>query len=358
MPSAPSAATQAQAHGGFDAEELDRMGISAQQVIDFSVNSNPYGPSPAVLDAMTSVEISVYPDRQCFEFKTALAQAANLSTEKILVGNGTAELIWLSALAFLKPGDEVVVLGPTFGEYERSIKLAGATLHEVRASAPDFTPPIEQLARTVQERKPRLVFICNPNNPTGKFLSNNELQPLFNVINSETILVWDQAYESFVNGEFFPTSVPHNCILMRSMTKEFALAGVRLGYAVGDEHLIAKLAHLQPAWSVNAFAQAAGMAVLESLDYYSECMKRLAAEKTRFFAQLEEVGAHAVPTDVHYGIIPTKQTAYEVRTALLRKLVQVRDCTSFGLPHHIRVSTQTAEDNQKLIEALASLGEI
>ncbi len=339
-------------HGGINPAELQRLGIDPHALADFSVNSNPFGPSPAVLAALQKVDVSLYPDRDCDEIRRALAQACGVVPGQVCVGNGTAELIWLITQAFLQPGERVLILGPTFGEYARAAAAQGAEVQEVRASAPWFDLPVDVLLTAIRRQRPRLVFLCNPNNPTGKFIPLADIERVVQACGQDCLLVLDEAYRSFADGQFFSSFPAENCLVLRSMTKDFALAGLRLGYALGSAAHIARLRQFQPAWSVNAFAQAAGLAALQSLDYYRKTLEDLAGLKRQFFAALTAAGLAVVSSDVHFGLIALERPAVEVRRMLMQQSIQVRDCTSFGLPEYMRVSTRLVEDNQRLVAAL------
>ena len=342
-------------HGGISPAELYQLGIDPHALVDFSVNSNPFGPAPAVLEALRKVDVSLYPDRDCDEIRRALGQACRVSPDQVCVGNGTAELIWLITQAFLQPGERVLILGPTFGEYARAAAALGAAVQEVRASAPLFDPPVDTLLAAIRRQRPRLVFLCNPNNPTGKFLPHEDVEKVAQACGQDCLMVLDEAYRSFADGQFFSSLVAENCLVLRSMTKDFALAGLRLGYALGNAAQIARLRQFQPEWSVNAYAQAAGLAALQSLDYYRKTLKELTELKREFFLGLSTAGLMVVPSDVHFGLITLNRPAVEIRRMLLQQSIQVRDCASFGLPDHIRVSTRREGENVKLIEMMLSL---
>ena len=165
-------ATSSAYHGALDFAELERLGLSPDQVLDFSVNSNPFGPSPAVQQALAGVPLERYPDREALTLRRALADRIGVSFSQIVVGNGTAEILWLVALAFLRRGDQVLVVGPTFGEYERVATLMGATVEAWTAPAEqEFVVELEGVAHCLDSLAPRLAFVCNPNNPTGTVLS-------------------------------------------------------------------------------------------------------------------------------------------------------------------------------------------
>jgi histidinol-phosphate aminotransferase len=342
-------------HGGIDPQELIRLKISAAGLIDFSVNSNPFGPSERVVQAIREVNVSSYPDRECYELRQRLAEANRVTPDEILVGNGVAELIWLIAHAFLRPGETVLIVGPTFGEYGRAARALGAQVLELRACEPDFIPPVEDVITAIRRVKPRLAFVCNPNNPTGRYLLPDQLGAILSAGGEETVWVLDEAYRAFVDGNFFGPPQSRNCLTLRSMTKDFALAGIRLGYVLADQARIQRLKQFQPAWSVNATAQAAGLAVLENLPAYQLSMGALRQLSGQFFAQLRAIGLEIAPSDTHFTIFRTGWPAPEIRTWLLRERIQVRDCTSFGLPDYIRVSTQLQAANDALIQSLGAI---
>jgi histidinol-phosphate aminotransferase len=345
-------------HGGINLRELSRLGIPTRDLVDFSVNSNPFGPSPHVLEALRSVDISSYPDRDCSELTDLLAAANRVSPRQVLVGNGTSEIIWLVAQAFLSPGQEVIIAGPTFGEYRRAAAALGARIREIRADAPDFLPPLEEIIRGVEQDQPRLVFLCNPNNPSGSYLPPEAVSRLAAACGPGAILVLDEAYRAFVAGDFFPGLPEGNCLVLRSMTKDFALAGLRLGYVLGNPEWIKRIRSFQPAWSVNAMALAAGAAALADLDYYRKTLHELSGLKMVFFSQLKHLGYTLVPSDLHFGLVQAGGPACEIRRRLLKQALQVRDCASFGLPDYIRVSTRRQPDNLKLLQVLSEINNL
>jgi histidinol-phosphate aminotransferase len=339
-------------HGGVDYRELNLLGISPAGLLDFSVNSNPFGPPARVLEALRGVDISRYPDRECLELRERLACANQVGVEQILVGNGTAELIFLVSQAYLHPGDAVLICGPTFGEYRRAARIAGACVQEVRAAPPAFEPPLAQILAAIQAMQPRLVFLCNPNNPTGQALGREEIDSILHACGPGSLLVLDEAYRAFLTGDFFGRPPGENCLVLRSMTKDFALAGLRLGYALASPELIEPLQLIQPAWSVNALAQAAGAAALAELDYYRSSLAELALLSSEFFLQIRERGYSLVDSQTHYAIIGLDQPAGAFRARLLQASILVRDCSSFGLPQFIRVSTRLPAEGQKLLNQL------
>jgi histidinol-phosphate/aromatic aminotransferase/cobyric acid decarboxylase-like protein len=170
-------------HGALDFAELERFGLSAESVLDFSINSNPFRQSSVVHAAIAATPLDRYPDRESLALRRALAERLKISPQQIVIGNGTAELIWLAAFANLKAGDEVLILGPTFGEYERATRLMAATPRQWNAlPAAGFAFDAPEITRMLDSAKFRAVFLCNPNNPTGQVLPN------------EVICAWAEAH--------------------------------------------------------------------------------------------------------------------------------------------------------------------
>ena len=348
-------ATPLDQHGALDFEELSRLGIAPDEIIDFSVNSNPWGPSPKVHHALQQVVVDRYPDRESLALRKALAKKINLDITQILVGNGTAELLWLVAIAFVQPGDVALILPPTFGEYARSVSLMGAQVERICATEENnFAITPENIHEALRIKSPRLVFICNPNNPTGSTLPSEAIQQLA-CAHPGTLFVIDEAYIQFVPdlSSSLTLGLP-NLLILRSMTKDYAIAGLRLGYAVGPTDLIEALAKVRPPWSVNAVAQDAGLAALMDAGYLSQSLSRLQKAKTDFLHELESFGLDPIPSETHYFIIKVGNAA-EFRRQLLAHKIQVRDCASFGLPEYIRVATRTPADNAKLLSALKEI---
>jgi len=345
-------ATPLDRHGALDFEELAHLGISPDEVIDFSDNNNPFGPAPAVRKSLQGVAIERYPDRESLALRKALATKFELDLPQLIIGNGTAELLWLVAMAFIRSGDTVVTLNPTFGEYARSAALMGAQVDSVWGTEEsNFTLTAEDIHNSLTTKSPRLVYICNPNNPTGTTLTSETIYDLAKS-HPKTLFVVDEAYIQFVAGLLSCLSFDlPNLLVLRSMTKDYAIAGLRLGYAVGSAALIESLAKVRPPWNVNAVAQGAGLAALMESEYLSQTMTRLHAAKDNFLSGIQGLGLNPIPSETHYFIIKVGNAA-EFRRRLLEYKIQVRDCASFGLSDYIRVATKKPVENAKLLSAL------
>lgn len=342
-------------HGALDFAELERLGIAPEAIIDFSVNGNPYGPSPQVRQAMAGVPVDRYPDREALTLRRALATHLGVSPEQILVGNGSSEIVWLLALAFIRTGDHVVIVGPTFGEYLQAALLMGVRVHDYTAQAAShFRVEPAEVSHLVSTCKPRVVFLCNPNNPTGTYLPPATIQA-WTLAFPDTLFVIDEAYLPFVPaGTSVLAALTPNMLVLRSMTKAHALAGLRLGYAVGSQAIIAALQRVRPPWSVNALAQAAGVAALQDTAHLTWCLRQIAQANHELVTGLQALHLAPEPSTTHFFLVNVGEAAAYRRTLLQGGLL-VRDCTSFGLPAYLRIATRRPPDNAQLLTALAEI---
>jgi len=354
-------------HGALDYGELERLGLHPWEVLDFSVNANPYGPSPHVREAVTNAVIDRYPDRECLELRRAILDfelaATNLPLHTIVCGNGTTELIWAIARTYLKPGLKTVMLGPTFGEYRVACVATGATAIEFQAQANVcFQPDMSAVSDWISTQHPSLVWLCNPNNPTGTWLDLHQVSLIEKACQRiGAMLVVDEAYWRFIFPpethsavELLETASRSHIILLRSLTKDFALAGLRLGYAVTTPHVAELLSAQLPSWNVSEIAQAAGIAALTDRLHLKTTLDKLTIERQVFFHALRDSGLNVLSSRTHFCLIEVGD-AQHVRKQLLTRKILVRDCTSFGLPQFIRVATRPTNEWQQLLLALQEI---
>ncbi|MXW26994.1 MAG: histidinol-phosphate aminotransferase family protein [Dehalococcoidia bacterium] len=341
-------------HGGLDAGELRSLGLVPEQVLDFSANINPLGPSKRVREAAAAADLAAYPDRESFALRQALASRLGVAGENLVVGNGSTELIHLLARSRLRPGDACLIFSPTFGEYEAAALGAGAVVHSFPATEADaFHWSIDAAVRAVDERRPAAVFLCNPNNPTGVHLGREAVERLAAAVAPNALLVLDDAYAPLADcpRDSLPLLGRGNVAILRSMTKDHALAGVRLGYLVAQPKVVAGVRALQHPWSVNAVAQAAGLAALDDDDHVEAARGVIREAKAFLRAELDALGLAVTPSAANFLLVKVGDGA-GIRAALLRRRVAVRDCASFGLPEHIRIAVRRPEECARLVEAL------
>jgi histidinol-phosphate aminotransferase len=341
-------------HGGPDFAELAALGIRPDSIFDFSVNKNPLGASPRALRALGLVDPAAYPDARCLRLRAGLAAAHDLQPEEVLAGNGSVELIWLLSQVYLTAGDPVVVVGPTFGEYEAGACRVGAAVTGIEADeATGFMPDLDLIAETIRRTAPRLVFLCNPNNPTGQALTPDDVRQLLAAL-GDGLLVVDEAYIELADG--VESVIPllaedRRLVVLRSLTKSHGLAGVRIGYLLADAGVTDAVNRSQPPWSVNAFAQAAGFAALGDDEHVAEGRHLSRLARAWLVDGLERLGLPCVPSRASYWLVKVGDGRL-VRDELLRRGILVRDARSFGLPAYIRVAARPIEECERLLAAL------
>jgi len=343
-------------HGALNYAELRAVGIAPESVIDFSVCTNPFMPPPRIRKMLSSIAIKQYPDCETIELRERLSEKLQVSPENILVGNGTTELIRLIALAYFRPGDFVLILEPTYGDYEVACQIAGAKLVKQWTGAENnFVPKIAETDRLIKEYHPRAVFICNPNNPTGKYLSRQNIEMVLAAIN-DGLLILDEAYLAFVEKTWYSLDLASqgNVVILRSMTKEYGLAGIRLGYAIAGQDIIANLRRVCPPWNVNVIAQKVGAEVLQDVEYLEKTRQKIKEAKEYLIKELSRLGFQLIPSEANYFLMQVGD-AKSFRTILLRHGIQVRDCASFRLPEYVRIAPRTMPECKKLI---ATIGEL
>ena len=297
--SAAVPATGRPAHGGVRPSDLRALGLMPEEVLDFSASVSPIGPPAGVWDALRKVDLGAYPDPQCLELREALSRSREVGVESILAGNGSTELIHLLARANLSPPrpgatNTALLLTPTYGEYQGACKLLGAAVSSLAAQPGNgFLWDLAEAARRIAAQRPSLVFLCNPNNPTGVFLQSEQVEGLAEATaGAGALLVVDEAYISFVDQPWdsLPLLEAGHVVLLRSMTKDYSLTSLRLGYSLASEEVTQQMAAFQPEWSVNGLAQAAGLAALADSGYLPRAREAVAQAKAFLTEQLAALG--------------------------------------------------------------------
>ena len=343
-------------HGGPNWAELEALGLTPEEVIDFSVSSNPFPPPPGIKGIFDTIVIDRYPDSESTELKQCLSEILGVAPDNILAGSGSMELIRLIATTYFGRGDSVLILEPTFGEYEVACQVVGAKIVKQWGKAEDcFALRMEEAVSIIRRRHPRGIFICNPNNPTGQYLSQSQVEMVLDS-SRDSLLILDEAYIAFTAESWPSTDLISrgNVIILRSMTKDYALAGLRLGYAIASEEVIQNLRKVCPPWNVNVVAQKAGVIALKDTDYLQRCESEIRQAKQFLTDELGRLGFTVIPSKTNFFLVRVAD-ATAFRTALLRHGIMVRDCTSFGLPRYVRIAPRTMTQCQKLITTLKAL---
>lgn len=344
-------------HGGIDHAELERLGIAPEAVVDFSVCTNPFGPPPGVTKALRTLDIKCYPDRRSTGLRRALAGSCGVAEDNVLVSGGSTDLIRMAVTAYAGEDDTVVIPQPAYGDYEMACRLSGCSIiAQPRARGKGLRLSIKEIVSVVSRARPKLIFLSNPVNPTGQYFSMTDIESVLDVF-EDTLLVLDEAYASFVTGRWSSELLLDrpNLLVLRSMTKDYALAGLRLGYALAHQSIITVLERVQPPWSVNSAAQLAGLAVIDAGGYLGRCRKRINVARAFLVRWLKHLGLEPVPSEANFFLVKVGNAA-RFRHALLLQGFLVRDCTSFGLPEYIRLGVRTLPECRRLIRAIKSSG--
>jgi histidinol-phosphate aminotransferase len=346
-------------HGGLLDDELARLKLGHEEVLDVSVNVNPYGSFPLVIDAIRAASIERYPDPTATPARSALARWLAVPREQVVVGNGAVDLIWSLARCLVRAGDLVLVVEPAFSELRRAATQAGARVVEHRLEPErDFALDPAALDAALRALRPRLAYLSTPANPTGKTTPVELLVQLADD-HPETTFVVDLSFSSLSEGHRDDTvHASGRIVWLRSLTKDLALAGLRVGFAVAPRPVALMIEASRPPWSVNALAQAAARAATtsEAQAFVAESRRRLFLDRAELELGLRQLGLRTHKSETIYTLVdlgPARQ-ATALRDALLaRHAVLVRDATSFGLPHHLRICACPSAQSTRLIQALA-----
>ncbi|MGQ9481808.1 pyridoxal phosphate-dependent aminotransferase [Chloroflexus sp.] len=343
-------------HGALDETELSRLGLRADHLIDFSSNINPFGPPESVLQALRTLNPAPYPDRSCLHLRRHLAAIHHCQPEAVLVGNGANELIHLVARALGEPGATALVVAPTYGEYAYASHLAGMRVIEIRSTVGNgFQPNLAELLLTIEQLRPRLIWLCSPNNPTGVNLSTTTITELAHTCAlHQAWLILDRAYLALGRDETGHDPLDHDSpsrlIRIYSLTKSYAVAGLRVGYMIADPAVVAATARFQPAWSVSSAAQAAAAAMLHDTDFLATTLPALWDASSELAQNLRQLGLTVWRTHLPFMLVHCDNAALTRQQLLVRGCV-VRDCTSFGLPEWVRVAPRRPSENARLLAA-------
>lgn len=347
----PSASALLGLHGDTTDEELRALGVDPERVLDLSVNVSPFGVAPAVRAAIAQADLSRYPDKQGLAARRALAERDRVSLPEVLLGHGAAELIWTATRALSTPGDTLLLSSPTFSEPEAAARAHGLTVVHCEARASEgFEPSAERLDAALRTHRPRLLYVCQPNNPTGRALPHAALSELVAQHPDTTFLI-DQAFLSLSElAADASLRFGRNALLLRSLTKDHALAGLRVAYALGEPATLERLRRARPPWSLSSMALAAATAAAAEDAFIESVRARWLAQRVELEALLRAAGLRFVPSRTVFLLIEVAD-ADATRTRLLREAgILVRSGTSFGLPGHIRV--RASDDNARLVRAL------
>ncbi|MDE2785948.1 MAG: histidinol-phosphate transaminase [Chloroflexota bacterium] len=357
-------------HGGIKEAELRALGLRLEDCLDFSASVSPLGPPEGVAETIAAVDLTAYPDPHCLALTEAIAAhhaGEGVTDANVIVGNGSTEIIHLLTRAWIgappagcAPG--ALLLTPTYGEYDGAVRISGGSvvaLTAIRCSE-GFAWDTSVITAAIDAERPALTFVCNPNNPTGVLMGREQLAEIADAVaNTGGLLVVDEAYinlsERRADADVIELAAQHGSVIaLRSMTKDYALTALRLGYAVAAAPVIARLAALQPDWSVNGLAQAAGLVAIADEAYLERARQAVVASHDCVVERLTALGIRCYPAEANFVLAQVGDAA-DLRDRLARRGLFVRDCTSFGLPDCIRIGLRPVADCIRLADAIADI---
>ncbi len=355
-------------HGGEVLEVARTERKKPEEILDFSANTNPLGPSPKALVALRDnlKQISFYPDPASFPLRLIIARKLGISTGNIIIGNGSTELIRLFAEVFIERGDEALIPAPTFGEYEIAVRKAGGKINFLKLDPAGFCIKADEVVGQFRKRT-KILFFCNPNNPTGQLIKRKDMLKIVKEASQRNILVFiDESFMDFVNGNERFTLIRDvrahpNLFVLRSLTKTFGLPGLRVGYGAGCEEMIELLHRAKTPWNVNVLAQIAAVAALGDDEYMVRARQLIVREReylSRGFTKFKHL--RVFPSDTNFLLLDirgTGMTATQLKKELLRYGILIRDCSPFrGLDEYfVRIAVRRRKENARLLKALGAI---
>ncbi|MBW2139941.1 MAG: histidinol-phosphate transaminase [Deltaproteobacteria bacterium] len=343
---------------GKPIEEVEReLGITG--VIKMASNENPLGPSPRALEAMTAAlpQLNRYPDASGFQLKQALAEHLGLDMANIILGNGSDEIIELSVHAFLRPGQKVIISDPTFLYYSKVVQVASGRLMQVPLK--NFQHDLTGIGKAVDEDT-RLIFLDNPNNPSGSLTPANELKSFIADLPRTTVLALDEAYRDFARnaeliepGELINGDQP--VVFLRTFSKAYGLAGLRIGYGIGHAELIDYLDRVRQPFNINSLAQIGAIAALEDKEFYEKTRNVTWSGLDYVWSELDRLGLRYRRCQTNYFLIELDKPITEVVDYFLKKGIIVRSMEGYGLKRTIRLTIGSPEENERFIKTLQGI---
>ncbi len=341
---------------GKPIEEVQRE-LGLARIIKLASNESPFTSKKAKDAILNSLnQINRYPDGNCFYLKQKLAENLKVKPNNLLIGNGSDEVIDIIIKTFVCASEEIITAKTTFLEYEIVGKINNRKVKTIPLK--NFKYDLPGIKRAIT-KKTKVIFIANPNNPTGTYLNKKELKSFLKNLPSRIIVVLDEAYNEFVNladstyaGKYLRNK---NVIILRTFSKIYGLAGLRIGYAVASARFVSFMDKVRPPFNVNSLAQAAALAVIGQKQFISKVRKLTLKEKKYLYLSLDRMKISYVPSETNFILIDTKKDSVKVFNDFLRLGIIVRDMTQYGLKNFIRVTIGTSSENKAFIKALKSV---
>ncbi len=339
---------------GKPIEEIKRQ-YRLKEVIKLASNENPLGPSPKALKALQKrlSSINRYPDPSGYSLKKKIAKSLKLEPNNIVLGNGSDELIELIIKAFVDEGESVLTSDATFLEY-KIISLINAR-DVVTVPLKYFKIDLDAIKAKINE-KTKVIFIANPNNPTGTYITRYELEEFFKGLPDRVLVVLDEAYDAFIDVDDFPQSLNYikrnNLLILKTFSKSYGLAGLRVGYCLGNSELISCLERVRQPFNVNVLAQEAAIAALDDKKFLANLRSLVLTGKDYLYNSISQMGLAYVVSVANFILIDVGRDGFALFKEMLKYGVIVRDMRQYGLKNFIRVTVGTRKENIRFIKVL------
>ena len=342
---------------GKHIEEVERE-LGIKNIIKLASNENPLGPSPLAISAIKKYlnKISLYPDGNCFLLKNKLSKKLMVKPENLIFGSGSDEIIHLIVLAFLNKGDEVITCHPSFLIYETNTILMNGRLKLLPLK--NFTFDLEGISKAVTN-KTKLIFIANPNNPTGTIVKKNEVKNFLKKLRDDIIVVFDEAYYEYVDSQDFPDTLKYirqnkNLVVLRTFSKIYGLAGLRIGYGIAKPEIINYLNRVREPFNVNSVAQIAASTALGDIQFVKMSRRVNTDGKKFLYEEFNKLNIFYVPTQANFIFLDTNMDSQILFNKLLKEGIIVRTGDIFGKKNFIRLTIGKMEELKRFVKSFKS----
>ncbi|WP_110112962.1 histidinol-phosphate transaminase [Bacillus sp. CGMCC 1.16541] len=340
---------------GKPIEEVKRE-YNLKSVIKLASNENPYGCSPLAKEAITSEldNLALYPDGYSAQLREELAKHVGVEKEQLIFGNGSDEVVQIICRALLSPDTNTVMATPTFPQYRHNAVIEGAEIREVPLV--DGNHDLTGMVNAIDD-KTTVVWVCSPNNPTGTYVEKEELLTFLRNVPKHVLIVLDEAYYEYVTATDFPETVPllkefENLIILRTFSKAYGLAALRIGYGIASETLLQQIEPAREPFNTSRLAQVAALASLQDTNFIEECKKQNQDGLKQYYAFCKENDLHCYPSEANFVLIDFKRQGDEVFQYLLERGIIVRSGNALGFPTSVRITVGSKEQNEQIIQHL------
>lgn len=344
---------------GKPIEEVRRE-FGSDDIIKMASNENALGPSKLAVDAMREAleGVNLYPDGNAYYLKKKLAKFLNVEERLIVPGNGSDEIIRMVIDAFLNEEEEIILGESSFVIYKIASQIAGRCYREVPLR--DYAYDLSAIAEKI-DKKTKVIFIANPNNPTGTFLPREAIADFMNKIPENIIVVFDEAYYEYVEeSERLPKTLDYirdgrAVVCLRTFSKIYGLAGIRAGYSISPPEFADAMNRVRGPFNANLLAQIAASAALDDREHVKKSRELVSKGKVYLYKELSKMGISYIPSETNFVLIDVEKEAKEVSNALMKKGIIVREMSGYGLPSFIRVTIGLPRHNERFIRALSEV---